>query len=223
MAILERCSNNDERAWYIRAVLRFGWKKAKLLDAIESQAWLYSSLDAQTVSCYTEEKEISQECESDEKDTLCVSRQYLPQPHGRVRDEGLGQKSWACFTVPYRIGGYSREEIGNPVYPPARCKLAEHGISCDGHTARQLTNADYEKCDLLIGMDRANLRDMYHICGGDFAGKLHLLMDYTDLPHDVADPWYTEDFESTWRDVLAGCHGLMKELLQERGEQNGAE
>ena len=74
VAILERCSNNDERAWYIRAVLRFGWKKAKLLDAIESQAWLYSSLDAQTVSCYTEEKEISQECESDEKDTLCVSR-----------------------------------------------------------------------------------------------------------------------------------------------------
>ena len=106
VAILERCSSNDERAWYIRAVLRFGWKKAKLLDAIESQAWLYSSLDAQTVSCYTEEKEISQECESDEKDTLCVSRQYLPQPHGRVRDEGLGQKSWACFTVPYRIGGY---------------------------------------------------------------------------------------------------------------------
>ena len=106
VAILERCSNNDERAWYIRAVLRFGWKKAKLLDAIESQAWLYSSLDAQTVSCYTEEKEISQECESDEKDTLCVSRQYLPQPHGRVRDEGLGQKSWACFTVPYRIGGH---------------------------------------------------------------------------------------------------------------------
>ena len=106
VAILERCSNNDERAWYIRAVLRFGWKKAKLLDAIESQAWLYSSLDAQTVSCYTEEKEISQECESDEKDTLCVSRQYLPQPHGRVRDEGLGQKSWACFTVLYRIGGH---------------------------------------------------------------------------------------------------------------------
>ena len=106
VAILERCSNNDERAWYIRAVLRFGWKKAKLLDAIESQAWLYSSLDAQTVSCYTEEKEISQECESDEKDTLCVSRQYLPQPHGRVRDEGLGEESWAGVTISYRIGGH---------------------------------------------------------------------------------------------------------------------
>ena len=117
----------------------------------------------------------------------------------------------------------SREEIGNPVYPPARRKLAEHGITCSNHTARQLTNAYYEKYDLLIGMDSANLRNMYRICGGDFAGKLHLLMDYTDHPRDVADPWYTEDFESTWRDVLAGCQGLLKELLQERGEQNGAE
>ena len=65
----------------------------------------------------------------------------------------------------------SREEIGNPVYPPARRKLAEHGISCDGHAARQLTNQDYDKYDLLIGMDGANLRDMHRICGGDFAGK----------------------------------------------------
>ena len=106
----------------------------------------------------------------------------------------------------------SREEIGNPVYPPARRKLEEHGISCDGHTARQLTNADYEKYDLLLGMDRANLRDMYRICGGDFSGKLHLLMDYTDHPHDVADPWYTDDFEATWQDVLAGCQGLLREI-----------
>ena len=115
----------------------------------------------------------------------------------------------------------SREEIGNPDYPPARRKLAEHEITCDGHAARQLTNSDYEKYDLLIGMDRANLRDMYRICGGDFAGKLHLLMDYTDCPGDVADPWYTGDFEETWQDVLAGCQGLLRELLQERGEQNG--
>ena len=66
----------------------------------------------------------------------------------------------------------SREEIGNPVYPPARRKLAEHGISCDGHAARQLTNRDYDEYDLLIGMDQANLRDMYRICGGDYAGKM---------------------------------------------------
>ena len=103
----------------------------------------------------------------------------------------------------------STEEIGNPVYPPARRKLAEHGIDCTGKTARQLTNSDYDKFDLLIGMDRANLRNMHRICGGDFASKLHLLMDYTDRPGDVADPWYTDDFETTWQDVLTGCRGLL--------------
>ena len=94
VAILERCGSNEERAWYIRAVLRFGWKKGKLLEAIESQAWLHSSLDAQAVSCYTEEKEISQESESDEEDTFCVPGQYLSQPDGGVRDEGLGRMCW---------------------------------------------------------------------------------------------------------------------------------
>ena len=109
----------------------------------------------------------------------------------------------------------STEEIGNPVYPPAKRKLAEHGIDCTGKTARQLQNSDYDQYDLLIGMDRANLRNMRRICGGDFAGKLHLLMDYTDHPGDVADPWYTDDFKTTWRDVLAGCQGLL-ELLRSR-------
>ena len=79
VAILERCCSNEERAWYIRAVLRFGWKKAKLLEAIESQAWLHSSLDEQTLSCYTEEKEVTQEKACDE-DTLCVPRQYPKKP-----------------------------------------------------------------------------------------------------------------------------------------------
>ena len=108
----------------------------------------------------------------------------------------------------------SREEIGSPVYPPARRKLAEHGISCEGHAARQLTNQDYEDYDLLIGMDQTNLRNMYRICGGDFANKISLLLDYTGHPGDVADPWYTGDFEATWQDVLAGCQGLLKELIE---------
>ena len=115
----------------------------------------------------------------------------------------------------------SREEIGNPVYPTARRKLAEHGISCDGHAARQLTNADYENYDLLIGMDSANLRNMHRICGGDPDGKLHLLMDYTDCSHDVAVLWYTGDFEATWQDVLAGCQRLLKELTMRRCGENG--
>ena len=115
----------------------------------------------------------------------------------------------------------SREEIGNPVYPPARRKLAEHGISCSGHAARQLTNSDYEEYDLLTGMDKANLRDMYRICGGDFADKMRLLMGFTDRSGDVADPWYTDDFEATWQDVLAGCQRLLKELTMRRCGENG--
>ena len=110
----------------------------------------------------------------------------------------------------------STEEIGNPVYPPARRKLAEHGISCAGKTSRQLIRADYGQYDLLIGMDRANIRNMNRICGGDPEGKLHLLMEYTDHPGDVADPWYTDDFETTWRDVLAGCKGLLQAVKEER-------
>ena len=104
VAILERCGSSKERAWYIRAVLRFGWEKAKLLAAIKSQVWLYSSLDEQAVSCYTEEKEVSQESESDEENTRCVPRQYLSQSDGRVRDEGLGEEGRTGITVPYRVG-----------------------------------------------------------------------------------------------------------------------
>ena len=112
----------------------------------------------------------------------------------------------------------SREEIGTPVYPPARRKLAEHGISCGGPAARQLRNRDYEEYDLLIGMDRANLRSMYRICGGDFNDKMHLLMEYVGRPEqEVADPWYTDDFDATWRDVLAGCQGLLDQIIIQEG------
>ena len=106
----------------------------------------------------------------------------------------------------------STEEIGNPVHPPARRKLAEHGIQCGGHSARQLTNGDHDQYDLLIGMDQANLRNMRRICGEGSVNKMHLLLDFTDRPGDVADPWYTGDFEATWQDVLAGCQGLLREI-----------
>ena len=85
----------------------------------------------------------------------------------------------------------SREEIGNDVYPPARRTLVEHGISCPRRAARQLTRADFEEYDLIIGMDSENERGMRRICGDGDAEKIHLLMDYTDRPGDVADPWYT--------------------------------
>ena len=97
----------------------------------------------------------------------------------------------------------STEEIGNPVYPLARRKLAEHHIDCAGKTARQLRKDDYER-----------FRDMQRICGGDPMGKIHLLMDFTDHPGDVADPWYTRDFETTWNDIVAGCKGFLQQLEQ---------
>ena len=103
----------------------------------------------------------------------------------------------------------STEEIGNPVYPPARRKLAEHGIDCSGKTARQVTRMDYEKYDLLIVMDHNNLRNLQRMLGQDKENKIHLLMDYTDRPGEVADPWYTGDFEQTWMDVTEGCRGLL--------------
>lgn len=102
------------------------------------------------------------------------------------------------------------EEIGNPVYPNTRRKLAEHGITCEGKTARQMTRVDYAKFDMIIGMDRENLHDMRRICGGDPQGKISLLLDHTDHPRDVADPWYTRNFDETWDDVNEGCARLLE-------------
>ena len=106
----------------------------------------------------------------------------------------------------------STEEIGNGVYPPARRKLADHGIGCQGKTARQMTRSDYGRFDLLVGMDAWNIRNMRNISGGDPDEKIKMLMDFTRRPGDVADPWYTGDFESTWRDVLEGCQALLDKL-----------
>lgn len=105
--------------------------------------------------------------------------------------------------------GTSSEELGNPVHYGTRKKLAQHGISCDGKFARQMTKRDYDDYDLLIGMDNANIRNMNRICGGDPQGKIRRLLDYTNRPGEVADPWYTGDFEETWRDVLEGCQAVL--------------
>ena len=106
----------------------------------------------------------------------------------------------------------SAEELGNPVYPPARRELAAHGISCDGKTARQMSRADYDRFDLLVCMDTSNLRRMERICGGDPKGKLSRLLDHTDHPGDVADPWYTGDFTATWQDIWSGCTALLEKF-----------
>ena len=108
------------------------------------------------------------------------------------------------------------EELGDPVYPPARRVLAEHGIDCRGKRARQMRRDDYGKYDLLIGMDRENREDMRRIAGGDPKGKISLLLDETDHPRDVADPWYTGNFDETWDDINEGCRALLARLRQER-------
>ena len=106
----------------------------------------------------------------------------------------------------------STEEIGNSVYPPARRIMAAHGIDCSGKVARQMRKSDYSEYDLIIGMDAYNMRNILRIIGSDPQHKLHQLMDYTKRRGDVADPWYTGDFESTWRDVNEGCAGLLESL-----------
>ncbi len=101
------------------------------------------------------------------------------------------------------------DEIGNPVHPGTRRILAREGISCEGKTARQIAKADYDAFDVIIGMDDANMRSMERRFGGDPAGKLHKMMEFAGTDRDVADPWYTGDFETTYDDVRAGCTGLM--------------
>ena len=109
----------------------------------------------------------------------------------------------------------SAEELGNPVYPPARRELARHGIGCAGHAARRLCRADYDRWDMLIGMDRTNLHDMQRLFDGDPLGKCSLLPAHERPPRpgaEVDDPWYSGDFAAAWRDIYNGCTGLLAEL-----------
>ena len=106
----------------------------------------------------------------------------------------------------------SREEIGNGVHHGTKRKLAQMGVPCGNHRARQMTRDDYDKFDLLIGMDNANIRNMKRIAGGDPDGKIRMMLDYTNRPGEVADPWYTGNFDETWDDVLEGCTGLLAKL-----------
>ena len=106
----------------------------------------------------------------------------------------------------------SREEIGNGVYPSAKRELAAHGIRCENHRARQITPADYERWDHLIGMDMSNITRMLRIFGHDDAHKVHRLLDFTGHPADVADPWYSDRFDIAYADILRGCEALLAYL-----------
>ena len=122
-----------------------------------------------------------------------------------VAEAGLGERFFIDSAAT------SAEEIGNPVHHGTRRKLAEVGIPCGGHRARQMTRADYNAFDLLIGMDEANRRNMLRILGGDPAGKVSLLLDWCG-GGAIADPWYTGNFDDTYLDVLRGCRALLEKL-----------
>ncbi|WP_303149282.1 low molecular weight protein-tyrosine-phosphatase [uncultured Cloacibacillus sp.] len=125
----------------------------------------------------------------------------------------MAEKAGLAGELEIASAATSAEEIGNPVYPEARRKLAEHGIDCAGKTARRLTRADGVKCDLLIGMDAANIRDMKRICGAEAEDKIHFMLDYAGRRGaSVSDPWYTRDFDKAWSDIEAGCRGLLEVL-----------
>jgi len=110
----------------------------------------------------------------------------------------------------------SSEELGNPVHPGARRKLAEHGLSCAGKTSRRLTQADYAAYDLIVGMDSQNIRSMLRLFGGDPRHKIVKLLSFCGEAGDVADPWFTSDFDQTYRDVLRGCEALLERIQAKR-------
>lgn len=102
---------------------------------------------------------------------------------------------------------------GAPVHQPAREKLAEHGIGCPERRSRRIDGSDYDRFDLLIGMNPPNLETMRYLFSGDPDGKLRLLLDYTDHPRSIEDPWYTRDYETAWQDILEGCTALLGSIL----------
>lgn len=104
--------------------------------------------------------------------------------------------------------------VGNPVYPPMKEVLRQHGLDCEGKRAVLLTRKDYSCYDYLIGMDNENLRDMHYICGGDPDGKMSRLLDWAGVNRSVADPWYTRDFEEAYQDIVIGCRALCQNLCE---------
>ena len=123
-----------------------------------------------------------------------------------VRKEGLEDEFFIASAAT------RTEEYGNPVHPGTRNKLRRYGISTDGKYAVTLRRSDYEKYDYIIGMEHYNIHGIMRIIGRDPDHKVSLLLDYTDRPGDIADPWYTGNFDKTYEDILEGCQGLLKTL-----------
>ena len=152
-----------------------------------------------------------------------LHREYLREIHpARSNTLTLTGELWTYLSDRFYIASAatSTEEIwngiGNPVYPPAREELAKHGIDCKGKRAVQLTKADYDKYDYILGMDYWNLKNMLRILKSDPEDKVKLLLDYSDDPRDIADPWYTGGFDVTYSDVVEGCEAFLEYLKDKK-------
>lgn len=140
--------------------------------------------------------------------------------HGNICRSPMGEYILKALLCREHLTGHtvassavSREEIGNPVYPPAARELARHGISCEGHHARQLTRAEYDQYDLFLVMDASNLILLARIFPDDPAHKVHRLLEFAGMPDkDVDDPWFTRDFARAYTEILSGCKGLLPYL-----------
>ena len=134
-----------------------------------------------------------------------VSAEYIMNM--LIEEEGLSDR------ISTDSAATSREEIGNPVYPPMRKALVEHGVKIGDHRARQVRSSDYGEFDYIIGMDEENMFYLKHILPEDTENKVHYLMEYTDTPNaKIEDPWYTRNFEKAYRDIKKGCEGLIEEI-----------
>ena len=137
-----------------------------------------------------------------------VSAQYILQE--MVDSKKCGGDFWIDSAAT------SMEEIGNPIYPPMRKTLENHGVPVEDHRARQLKKKDYGNYDLFLGMDEENMYYMNRILGGDPEGKIHYLMEYTDMPTaKIEDPWYTRNFEKAYQDIFLGCQGLLEWFVRQ--------
>lgn len=117
---------------------------------------------------------------------------------GKIEVDSAGTSSW---------------EVGNEMYGPAKKKMREYGVPLLGHVARKITPSDYVRFDLIIYMDKSNLSAMRKIIGEDAQRKTHMLLEFCDNPHEVADPWYTGDFETAYQDISAGCKSLLDYVI----------
>lgn len=155
---------------------------------------------------------VSNERENYDKSAFYLSWKYLPQSNGRVYLKKMVKEKGLADEFEIASAATSTEEIGNPVYPPAKRKLKEHGIDCSGKYAVQLKRSDYDRYDYFLCMDNRNIQNTLRIFGSDPEGKVSLLLSYCGERREVADPWYTDDFDTAYDDIWRGCSAFLEKL-----------